>query len=192
MRLSCPLLVAILFLFVAPASGQDSPLAGVAFDLKRLSLVPRTFPAEDIPAEGVKAIFFEGIPYQGKPTKVFAYYGMPEVKEGTKVPGVVLIHGGGGTAFANWVKLWNDRGYAAIAMDLCGCLPVGTYGKWERHPEGGPPGWDASFNQIDSPLEDQWQKHAVSAVALANSLLRSFPEVDAIELESLVFRGAAI
>jgi dienelactone hydrolase len=179
MRLFCLHLVAILFLIIAPVSGQDSPPLGVAFDLERLSLVPRTFPAEDIPAAGVKAMFFEGLPYQGKPTKVFAYYGIPEAKEGAKVPGVVLIHGGGGTAFANWVKLWNDRGYAAIAMDLCGCVPVGTYGKWERHPEGGPPGWDASFDQIDGPLEDQWQMHAVSAVALANSLLRSFPEVDA-------------
>ncbi len=67
-------------------------------------------------------------------------------------------------------------------MDLCGCVPVGTYGKWQRHAEGGPPGWDASFEQIDGPVEDQWQMHAVSAVALANSLLRSFPEVDAEQI----------
>ncbi len=162
---------------------QEKKPAGIVFDMERLSQVPMTFPAENIPAEGVKAVFFEGLPYQGKPTKVFAYYGIPEVKDTdgniAKVPGVVLIHGGGGTAFANWVKLWNQRGYAAIAMDLCGCVPVGTYGKWERHPDGGPPGWDASFDQIDGPLEDQWQMHAVSAVSLANSLLRSFPTVDA-------------
>ncbi|MDX1930740.1 MAG: prolyl oligopeptidase family serine peptidase [Pirellulaceae bacterium] len=180
MRLWCFYFVAVLLAFIAPVAAQDSTPTGVAFDLDRLSQIPKTCPSEDIPAEGVKAVFFEGLPYQGKPTKVFAYYGIPELKEGaTKVPGVVLVHGGGGTAFANWVKLWNERGYAAIAMDLCGCVPVGTYGKWERHPEGGPPGWDASFDQIDGPLEDQWQMHAVSAVALANSLLRSFPEVDA-------------
>ena len=40
-------------------------------------------------------------------------------------------------------------------------------------------GWDASFGQIDAPLEDQWPYHAVSAVVLAHSLLRSYPEVDA-------------
>ena len=34
-----------------------------------------------------------------------------------------LVHGGGGTAFADWVKLWNSRGYAAIAMDNCGSIP---------------------------------------------------------------------
>ena len=173
-------LIAILSLLVGPVAAQDAKPLGVAFDLVRLSQPPTTYPADNIPADGVKAVFFEGLPYQGKPTKVFAYYGIPEAKAGAeKVPGVVLIHGGGGTAFANWVKLWNDRGYAAIAMDLCGCVPVGTYGKWERHPEGGPPGWDASFDQIAGPLEDQWQLHAVSAVVLANSLLRSLPNVDA-------------
>ncbi len=179
--------IAVLFLLVGHLAAQDTTRAntqGIAFDMERLSQVPKTFPAENVPAvEGVKAVFFEGLAYQGKPTRVFAYYGFPsasvEGESPAKVPGVVLIHGGGGTAFANWVKLWNDRGYAAIAMDLCGCVPVGTYGKWERHPEGGPPGWDASFDQIDGPLEDKWQMHAVSAVALANSLLRSFPEVDA-------------
>jgi hypothetical protein len=36
---------------------------------------------------------------------------------GRKVPGIVLLHGGGGTAFESWVKLWVDRGYAAIAID---------------------------------------------------------------------------
>lgn len=32
---------------------------------------------------------------------------------------MVLVHGGEGTAFAKWVRLWNERGYAAIAMDTC-------------------------------------------------------------------------
>ncbi len=108
------------------------------------------------------------------------------------MPGVVLIHGGGGTRL--------PTGQVVELARLCGdrdgslwlCARLGRYGKWERHPEGGPPGWDASFDQINGPLEDQWQMHAVSAVALANSLLRSFPEVDADRVESPVFRGAAI
>jgi hypothetical protein len=64
-------------------------------------------------------------------------------------------------------------------MDLCGCVPDGTYGKWKRHAYGGPAGWDASFGQVDEPIEDHWQYHAVSAVVRGHSLLRSFPEVDA-------------
>jgi dienelactone hydrolase len=74
--------------------------------------------------------------------------------------------------------MWNARGYAAISMDLCGSVPVGTVGQWKRHEHGGPPGWDASFNQLDDAVEDQWTYHAASAVALAHSLIRSYPEVD--------------
>ena len=50
-----------------------------------------------------------------------------------KTPGIVLVHGGGGTAFANWAQLWAKRGYAAIAMDLAGC----GEGR-KRLPDGGP------------------------------------------------------
>jgi len=161
------------------------------FDLEKLSKPPAFGTAAGFNEPGVRAVFYDSVPYRGKPTKVFAYYGLPsqEVlsKEGSaespsKFPGVVLIHGGGGTAFAEWVRLWNRRGYAAIAMDVCGCVPEGTYGNWKRHEEGGPPGWDASFDQIDGPDEDQWQRHAISAVILGHSLLASLPEVDSSKI----------
>jgi len=152
------------------------------FDLTALFNAPQVFPADNQQVEGVKSFFYEGISYKGKPTRVFAYYGKPSVSVGEekdKFPAMVLIHGGGGTAFDRWVKLWNSRGYAAIAMDLCGCVPVGTYGNWQRHDQGGPPGWDASFGQLDEAIENQWTYQAASAAILAHSLIRSFPEVDA-------------
>ncbi len=69
----------------------------------------------------IDGIFYNGSSYDGK---VFAYIGIPKnASENNKVPAVVLVHGGGGTAFRKWVKLWNDRGYAAIAMDLNRKLP---------------------------------------------------------------------
>ena len=165
------------------AVGKPSATGGVQFDLDALSTAPEVFAADDMQVEGVKTFFYAGPAYKGKPTRVFAYYGIPAQPaagaDNKKLPAMVLIHGGGGTAFDRWVKVWNARGYAAIAMDLCGCVPVGTYGKWERHENGGPPGWDTSFAQVDDAIEDQWQYHAVSAVALAHSLIRSYPEVDA-------------
>jgi PhoPQ-activated pathogenicity-related protein len=48
----------------------------------------------------------------------------------------------------------------------------------QRHEFGGPPCWDASFDQIDWAENDHWTYHAIADVVLANSLLRSFPEVD--------------
>ncbi len=136
--------------------------------------------AQDEP--GVKALFYEGAPYQGKPTRVFAYYGAPA--GGGKFPAMVLIHGGGGTAFAEWVRLWNKRGYAAIAMDTVGTAPkkASPDKLWNpdraRHEFSGPAGW-GGFDKSADPPEEQWSYHAVAAAILGHSLIRSFPEVDA-------------
>ena len=156
-------------------SAQES--LPIRFDLEAMGKPPAVFPANDLQVDGVKSFFFEGAPFKGKPTRVFAYYGVP-AKSDEKLPAMVLIHGGGGSAFDRWVKVWNARGYAAIAMDLCGCVPVGTYGNWKRHELGGPAGWDASFAQLQDPVGDQWTYHATSAVILAHSLIRSYPEID--------------
>ncbi len=167
-------------------------LSGVAMLLAAVSTAPAAaqkwdpavFQApkfEDAPgfnAEGVRAIYYNGLPFRGRPTRVFAWYGLPAPKPGVKAPGIVLVHGGGGTAFDAWVRLWTSRGYAAIAMDNCGQLARGTYGHWERDPQGGPAGW-GGFDAIDEPATDQWTYHAVADVILADSLLRSMPEVDA-------------
>jgi dienelactone hydrolase len=145
--------------------------------MKILGNAPKTYPAAAPLAKDLASVFYEGLPWHKQPTRVFAYYGLPEVAPGTKVPGIVLVHGGGGSAFDAWVRLWNSRGYAAIAMDTCGCVPIGSYGKWQRHSAGGPPGW-GGFEQVDEPVEDHWTYHAVADVVLAHSLLRSLPGVD--------------
>jgi dienelactone hydrolase len=147
------------------------------WDMNALEAAPKWIELERPRIEGVKALTFEGPAFRGQPTRVFAWLGLPPVKEGEKVPAMVLVHGGGGTAFEEWVRLWVGRGYAAIAMDTCGQVPVGSYGRWFRDNHGGPPGW-GGFDQLDHPLTDQWTYHAVADVILAHSLIRSLPEVD--------------
>jgi dipeptidyl aminopeptidase/acylaminoacyl peptidase len=137
----------------AASFAQESPKT--PWDLTRLSEPPKTYPAPDFQAQGVKALFYEGLPYKGNPTRVFAWYGAPVVEAGAKCPAMVLVHGGGGTAFDAWVRLWNQRGYAAIAMDTCGCTPGGENAKHPRHECGGPAGW-GGFDQLDDLIEDQW------------------------------------
>lgn len=154
----------------------DDP-SGPMWDLKALSRMPRVTPAEGFEEPGVRAVWIEGPSYRGKPTRVFAWIGMPRAAPGERVPGMVLVHGGGGTAFASWVRLWTERGYAAIAMDTCGCVPRGVYGQWRRDPEGGPAGW-GGFDQIDQPRTDQWTYHAVAAAILSHTALRGEPGVD--------------
>lgn len=126
------------------------------------------------------SLFYEGHHYKGKPTRVFAYYASPATldeknADTRRFPTVVLVHGGGGTAFREWVRLWAERGYAAIAMDLAGCGPDRT-----RLPDGGPgQSHEDKFGTIDEPAQDQWTYHAVTNVISAHSLVRSFDEVDA-------------
>lgn len=163
-----------------PAAGTKPAPAepvGPMWDMARLSQTPAVYAAEEFKSPDARPLFYDGVPYRGKPTRVFAWLGLPKMQPGEKVPAMVLVHGGGGTAFDTWVRRWTERGYAAIAMDLCGCVPVGTYGKWKRHDAGGPPGW-GGYAQIDEPREDQWTYHAVADAVLGHSLLRAQKEVD--------------
>lgn len=153
------------------------------WDLEQLFKAPASREAEAFKHPGVDAIFYEGVPWQGKPVEVFAWCGVPKREDGKKVPGIVLVHGGLGTAFAEWVALWNSRGYAAIAMDTCGAVPdvarkEPSERHWPRHGRSGPAGW-GNFEQSDLPPKEQWNYHAVAAVIQGHSLLRSLPGVDA-------------
>jgi dienelactone hydrolase len=175
------LLLAVLALTVLASgsmvSGQTAKPAST-WDLGALAQPPTWESLERPASASAKPIFFKGPPLRGKPTRVFAWLGLPDAKPGEKVPGMVLVHGGGGTAFDEWVRLWVKRGYAVIAVDTCGQVPVGKYGAWVHDPEGGPPGW-GGFGQIDEPRQDQWVYHAIAKVVLAHSLLRSLKVVDA-------------
>ena len=166
------LLLAV-FLCVAAMRGQ----AAMPWDREALFKAPQTFDAPEYATNGVKALFYEGVPFRGKPTRVFAYYALPKAAPGTKLPAMVLVHGGGGSAFYKWVELWAGRGYAAISMDTCGAVSGNGYNNHTRHAWSGPAGW-GGFDRVDDPVPDQWTYHAVSAVLLGHSLLRSFPGVD--------------
>ena len=140
---------------------------------------PKTYDAPGFSEPGVTGLFYDGPSWQGKPTRVFAWLGMPAPRpDSQKVPGIVLVHGGGGSAFASWVRLWNERGFATIAMDTCGHTPDSGALRRDHHPLGGPPGWGVYDKALESPTE-QWGYHAVEAILRGHSLLRAQPGVDA-------------
>jgi dienelactone hydrolase len=125
-------------------------------------------------AVDLQEVYYEGEPLAGRPTRVFAYYARPASGEG-RLPGMVLVHGGGGTAFAEWATLWARRGYAALAMDLAGCGPekkrLADGGPDQGHPEKFAPFTDDSADQM-------WTYHAVAAVVRGHSLLASLEGID--------------
>lgn len=127
----------------------------------------------------VRSLYYQGELFNDKPTRVFAYYASPgtlagDITKDHTLPAVVLVHGGGGTAFREWAELWAKREYAAIAMDLGGCEA-----DRKRMKDGCPDqNVQYKFLNIDEPVNQQWQYHAVANVIRAHSLIRSFPGVD--------------
>ncbi|MDH3585291.1 MAG: hypothetical protein OER86_13895, partial [Phycisphaerae bacterium] len=104
---------------VALAAKASAPAATetikreLVWNTRELFRAPKIYPAKERPAQGMEALFYEGATYKGKPTRVFAYYAKPKGKPPAGGwPAVVCAHGGGGTAYPQWVKKWNSKGYA--------------------------------------------------------------------------------
>lgn len=185
-------LISKLVLFAVPAVAQNYAQDAITVENHMnalLSASPPNITAQTV-IDGYTELYFEGPDYQGLPTKVFAIYREPDtpltgpdIATG-KAPAVVLVHGGGGSAFKDWVAEWNAAGFAAISIAVEGQTnQKDANGKWVFHPDGGPARSGIYQDRLDANgqhtlVEDQWMFHAVSAAINANTLLRSFPNVD--------------
>ncbi len=134
--------------------------------------------------QGAQAYFIQSVDTNGSPTYVFAFVGIPATATKDKpVPGIVLVHGGGGTAFPDWVKMWNDKGYAAIAIDTEGKIPNADVSllstenvSFESTKSHGPD--NTGYRDHANPANEQFLYHAIAGTIVANSFLSSFEEVD--------------
>ena len=171
------LLHALIFICGSVSGATIDEIRGL-WDIGSLKKTP-SFRDAALKEDGVKGIFIEGLPCKGRKTEFFAWYGIPKNASG-KVPGIILLHGSGLTANVEWVRIWNDKGYAAIAIDYDGCIPVANVsgcGGWTYHKWGGPC-HAAQFDQANLDLKNQWFYHAVANAIQAHSFLLSRPEVD--------------
>lgn len=157
--------------FAAADSFRESP--NKYWNFKELEKAPAykaaTFLDSKFP--GLQAILYDGVEVDGVKSPVFAYIGYPEGKAPQGgFPAVLLIHGGGGTAYPNYVRKWNARGYAVMAIDWYNQRPVIT-----PTPDG------KGFSTASVPLEGgRRQLHVpiVGNIVLAHSLLRTLPNVN--------------
>lgn len=139
---------------------------GKYWNFTELTKVPayRNSPYADSKVKGLRDLLVTGAEVKGKKAEFFAYVGYPSgpVPQGG-FPGIVLIHGGGGTAYPEFVKLWNSRGYAVIAPDWYNQRPVAKNPERRKSLEGG-----------------KRQDHVVNVanMVLAHSLLRSLKDVN--------------
>ncbi|MEI8271392.1 MAG: alpha/beta fold hydrolase, partial [Paludibacter sp.] len=186
-KISSVIFLICLFLSVNQTKAQSEHSNNVSeikidsllWDLNKLSEAPAFSWLDN--KKSVRSLAFDGLIYNGKPTRIFAYYSNPALIRGIsagnhKYPGVILVHGGGGKAFKEWVEKWAAGGYAALAVDLSA-----TGGNKDKF-DGNGPGQDKKEKFEDIALGDlrnMWSYHAVADVILAHSLLLSFPEVDA-------------
>ncbi len=163
----------IALVFALPAQAQ---IRGTIWDIENIYKVPAY---KTLSADSALGIVYEGLSYKGHAQPVFAYYASPGTIAGNRsldhdLPAVVLVHGGGGTAFREWALMWARKGYAAIAMDLRG------NGPGKKHMDNGfeEPGGETPYFTITPALDEQWMFQAVADVILAHNLLRSMPGVD--------------
>lgn len=154
------------------------------WDFAKLKDAPayREVPFADSKAEGLLAVLVTGYgpaeddkdftapQPKGLDKKVkaefFAYIGFPEgpVPEGG-FPGIVLIHGGGGTAYPQYTEFWVKQGYAVIALDWYNQRPI--------------PPVNSKASRTSLP-GGRRQDHVsnVANMVLAHSLLRSLKNVN--------------
>jgi dienelactone hydrolase len=181
-----------------PTTAHATDLETVAA-LRDLTTSPAIFTDDTQPgtaamiaAGDLKVVYYDGLDFAGNATRAYAWVGIPDdASAANPVRAVVLLHGGGGTSFKTWVEKWNDRGYAAISMGLEGQTDTPAtqaqkdagqaVGNWLKHAMPGP-NRDGIYGDSAVSLTDQWMYHSVANTILANSLIRSLPEVDSAKV----------
>ncbi|MBE9600204.1 S9 family peptidase [Pedobacter sp. MC2016-24] len=176
MKTHNPVAAILCTLILSVSSICSAQIKGTIWDVRDIYQIP---PYQTLSADSALEIIYQGLKYKGRPQNVYAYYASPGTLKGDRakdknLPAVVLVHGGGGTAFKKWAIMWAKKGYAAIAMDLRG--NDGT----KKHIAGGfdEPDGQTPYFTITPGLNEQWMYQAVADVILAHNLIRSFKEVD--------------
>lgn len=165
---------------VTPGEGTE-PSDGVWDTHALFERQPVVEPTEEYSVSGLESFFYSALDWNGNPTKFYAYLGLPTGEAPANGwPAVVLVHGGGGTAFSEWVRRWNQRGFAAISMDLEGRLPDLSVSFAQRPRfDGSGPERVGVWGDADLPADQQWFYHAVAQVVLANNVLRNRSDINA-------------
>lgn len=121
--------------------------------------------------------------------KVFAFIGYPKDYIIGKCPAVILVHGGGGQAFYEWIQKWTNKGYIAIAPDFDGHYAKSIAARREVNPFGGPNGYGMGNYAFAEP--DPWTYFSILSIKKAIDCLLNIPEVDEtkVALEGISWGG---
>lgn len=120
-----------------------------------------------------REVFYQSPGPDGKALRIFAYYAYPASKKGTKLPAIIIVHGGTGRADKAASVEWASRGYVALSMDLPGKGP-----KREASRSEGPDMADDIIFKVSPSPRDSFLYSAVNSVCSAVSALSASKEVD--------------
>ena len=140
--------------------------------------------------EGITAFTFKGEAYPEKnltETWVYAAVGVPQtaMPEGG-YPAIVLVHGGTGYVFKEWINFWTDKGFVALALDMYSNGLAREKGQIVKtvNPLGGPneSKTGSLYDGADEVKENTWLYHSVTNIALCNNLLRAREDVNETQI----------
>lgn len=129
-------------------------------------------------------------------TWVFACIGVPDSATfpmpNGGYPAVILVHGGNGEVYPDWVGWWNKKGYVALAFDTYS-NQLTEFSVKEVNPEGGVPERNGPLNDSTDDKYNSWTYHVVASIILSNNILRSRTDVnpDLICLTGISWGGVA-
>jgi len=134
---------------------------------------------------------FASAPYTKKEhtsdkTWVFAAIGLPNERQFPMpeggYPAVLLIHGGAGQVYPEWIKYWTNKGYVAIAYDVFG-NELDYNGQKAVNYYGGPDEGKAGslYDDPDDPY-NSWVYHSVYNAIMCNNILRTHEKVNANQI----------
>ena len=161
-----------------PKKTVTSPLASSFWEMDKLRAEPKIEVAKETTEKSstgdviCREISYDSPGANGKSLRIFAYYAFPSAKKGTRLPGIVWVHGGGGLSSKDAVVEWASRGYAAISMDL-----PGKGGRAASRSDG-PDMTDDNIFKVSPSPRDSFLYSAVNSVCRAVSALSASAEVD--------------
>ncbi|NSW54419.1 MAG: alpha/beta fold hydrolase [Armatimonadetes bacterium] len=120
-----------------------------------------------------REVRFKSHDWGGKPVRIFGYYAYPKSRNG-RVPGLLMVHGGGGYATLDRATEAAAQGYAALSIDLPG---RGTLREGKSRSTG-PAMTVHQLFTVKPDLRDNYIYNAVLAQLRAVSFLRTRPEVE--------------
>lgn len=129
----------------------------------------------------IKALYIRS-DYKDEESYAFAYLGYPSIKK-EKMPAVLLLHGGAGTAYYEWVEEYTKLGFVALAIDLEGHVPLDTGNVssmpqelYEKSKYNAP--HNVNLTDGNLPIKETWLYYACKTAIIGNSFLHNLENVD--------------